>query len=141
VNRIVAFIAVSVLFVGVQFGFAGEPLILIVKQTGLNSYKVALGEQLFHDPGLSPDGSVSCASCHDLSSGGDDGLRHSLGINNQEGEINAPTVFNSALSFRQFWNGRAATVEDQVNGPLTNPKERGSSWSIVLAFLGADEGY
>lgn len=102
---------------------------------------VALGERLFHEVLLSSDGSVSCATCHDLASGGADGLRVSVGVGGSEGERNSPTVFNCALNFRQFWDGRAFTLEDQVDGPITNPKEMGSSWEVALAALRADSSY
>ena len=83
--------------------------------------KVALGRALFHEPLLSKDGSISCASCHDLQEGGDDGRRVSIGIEGKVGVINAPTVFNAGLNFKQFWDGRAKTLEAQVDGPIQSP--------------------
>lgn len=103
--------------------------------------RVALGERLFHDPGLSGDGSVSCASCHDLAQGGDDGRRVSIGIDGQLGQRNAPTVLNSGLNVRQFWDGRAATLEEQAGEPIENPVEMGSDWDTVLAHLERDATY
>jgi cytochrome c peroxidase len=76
-----------------------------------------------------------------LKNGGSDNRQHSIGINGAEGGINAPTVFNSGFNFVQFWDGRAATLEDQIDGPVTNPKEMGSSWTQVLGKLGQDEQY
>ncbi|MDR1853320.1 MAG: cytochrome-c peroxidase [Azoarcus sp.] len=96
------------------------------------SGKVALGEKLFNDPRLSADSSVACASCHVLSDGGDDGLRVSVGVDGASGDVNAPTVFNSVFNFRQFWDGRAATLSEQVSGPLTNPSEMASNWAIAV---------
>ena len=88
--------------------------------------KVALGERLFHDPRLSADDRVACASCHDLETkGGADGRSVSIGIQGAEGGRNAPTVLNAAFQSRLFWDGRAASLEEQALGPITNPLEMG----------------
>jgi cytochrome c peroxidase len=107
----------------------------------LDENKVNLGRMLFHDSRLSGNDTVSCANCHALNSGGVDNRVHSIGINGAEGGINAPTVFNSAFNFVQFWDGRAATLEDQIEGPLNNPSEMGSSWPQVLDKLAIDPFY
>lgn len=104
----------------------------------LNADQVALGRILFEDKRLSADDTVSCASCHTLRKYGVDGLAVSSGIHGQKGELNAPTVYNSAFNFRQFWDGRAATLEQQVDGPVGNPIEMGSNWRQVLAKLDVD---
>jgi cytochrome c peroxidase len=72
------------------------------------------------------------------SGGGTDRLVRSLGSHGAEGSINAPTVFNVGLNFRQFWDGRAATLEDQVDGPIHNAAEMGSSWPAIIATLSQD---
>ena len=100
--------------------------------------KLHLGQQLFADKRLSHNNQVACTSCHDLKQGGVDHLRVSVGINGALGEINAPTVFNSGFNFRQFWNGRANSLEDQIDGPTHNPKEMGSSWQEIVDKLSAD---
>ncbi|MEM9058532.1 MAG: cytochrome c peroxidase [Pseudomonadota bacterium] len=105
----------------------------------LDPARVALGARLFHDPRLSVDNSLACAGCHDIAAGGDDGLQFSKGIDGKQGNINAPTVLNAALGFRQFWNGRSRTLEEQAAGPVENPIEMGADWSVVTAKL-ADEG-
>lgn len=89
--------------------------------------KIRLGKKLFFDQRLSADGTLSCASCHELSErkGGGDGLPASVGINNQQGTRNAPTVLNAAFQKVLFWDGRAASLEDQAKGPLINPIEMG----------------
>nr|CRH06627.1 Cytochrome c551 peroxidase [Candidatus Magnetococcus massalia] len=102
---------------------------------------VELGRQLFHEPKLSLDESISCAHCHPLDRGGVDGLPVSSGVDGREGRINTPTVYNSALQFRQFWDGRAATLEEQVDGPLTNPVEMAANWPLVIQRLEADKAY
>lgn len=88
--------------------------------------KVALGRQLFNDVRLSVDDSLSCASCHDLAgAGGSDGRPVSLGVAGQAGGRNAPTVVNAAYQAVLFWDGRAASLEEQATGPLVNPIEMG----------------
>ena len=120
---------------------ANEPIRPIPDSTDTNPEKVALGRALFHDPRLSKDNSTACVSCHDLSSGGDDGLRVSVGIEGRQGEINAPTVFNVGLNFKQFWDGRAETLTDQVDGPVQSAVEMGSLWPEVVSKLHAHENY
>ncbi|MEP2530325.1 cytochrome c peroxidase [Shimia sp.] len=82
--------------------------------------KIALGKMLFHDKNLSLDRSVSCASCHILTDGGDDNAPTSTGYLGQTGDRNAPTVLNAAFLTRLFWDGRAASLELQAKGPFTN---------------------
>jgi cytochrome c peroxidase len=60
-------------------------------------------------------------------------------VGGKKGEVNAPTVYNTSLNFRQFWDGRARTLEEQVDGPLENPVEMASSWAQALAKLRADK--
>jgi len=117
------------------------PIKPIPDALALDPDKVRLGEALFHDTRLSRDFSVSCASCHDLEQGGADGRPRSRGVGGAEGEFNAPTVFNSAFNFRQFWDGRAADLREQVDGPLTRPAEMATSWDEVLARLADDAHY
>jgi cytochrome c peroxidase len=102
--------------------------------------KAALGEKLYHDKRLSGDDTLSCASCHDLAKGGTDNEVVSDGIRKQKGGINAPTTFNAALQFVQFWDGRAPTLEAQAGGPPMNPVEMGSGgWDEVVAKLNKDK--
>ncbi|EDY19305.1 Cytochrome-c peroxidase [Chthoniobacter flavus Ellin428] len=118
-----------------------EPIKPIPFQTNLDSRKVALGRMLFQESKLSHDNTVSCASCHDLSQAGTDHRVHSFGIHQTEGTINAPTVFNSAGNFKQFWDGRAATLEEQIDGPIQAPGEMGSTWDEVIGKLRATPVY
>ncbi len=87
--------------------------------------KIELGKKLFFDPRLSKTGTVSCNSCHNVMSGGEDGRANSFGVLGQLGNRSAPTVWNAAFMSVQFWDGRAATLEDQAKGPITNPTEMG----------------
>ncbi len=95
-----------------------------------------LGKKLYFDPVLSSDGSVSCASCHSPELGWTDQSAVSIGIGGQKGGVSAPPVFNSAYNLRQFWDGRAASLEDQAQGPPGNPIEmfdnQGHAWNKVV---------
>ena len=104
--------------------------------------KVELGKILYHDPRLSSTGTVSCASCHNTMLGGEDNRPNSMGVNGQTGGRSAPTVWNAAFNTVQFWDGRAASLEAQAAGPVTNPIEMGmKSWDDVVARLKTIEGY
>ena len=87
--------------------------------------KISLGKELFFDTRLSRDKTLSCASCHNLKEGGDDNLPTAIGFHNRANpfHLNAPTVLNSALAQKQFWNGRAKDVEEQAGGPIQAPFE------------------
>ncbi|HVI52062.1 MAG TPA: cytochrome-c peroxidase [Candidatus Sulfotelmatobacter sp.] len=114
---------------------SGEPIQPLSVPEGLDLRKVELGRRLFSDPILSADGSVSCASCHDLARGGSDHRARSIGIKGAEGTIRAPSVYNSGFNFVQFWDGRAVSLEVQAAGPITNPLEMGSQWPDLLKKL------
>ncbi len=102
--------------------------------------KIALlGKQLFFDPILSKDNTISCATCHHLESGGDDNLKFSFGINGQEGVINSPTIYNSVYNFRQFWDGRAKDLAEQAIGPIENPVEMGNDFDHLIKTLQASK--
>lgn len=119
-------------------GDSRQPILPLQPISGLNPERVALGGKLFHDKRLSADLSLACVSCHDLAQGGADGRQFSAGVGNALGSINAPTVFNSGYSFAQFWDGRAATLEEQAAGPIQNPVEMAATWPQVLARLEQD---
>lgn len=118
-----------------------SPIQPIIAQELLNPQVVALGQRLFHDPRLSSDNSVSCASCHDLNRGGVDNLSRSIGVNGQIGRNNSPTVFNVSLNISQFWDGRVVTLGDQVDGPVHDPTEMNSGWPDIIEKLSSDESY
>jgi cytochrome c peroxidase len=117
------------------------PISPVPRQLAVDPAKAALGRLLYNEKRLSRNGRVSCATCHDLATGGTDRRAVSRGIDNQIGRRNAPTVFNAALNFRQFWDGRAATLEEQAGMPILNPIEMGSTWPTVLDTLRNDPGY
>ena len=122
-------------------GGLGPQPIPLVNPFNPDSAKVALGEKLYHDVRLSGDDTVSCATCHGLDTGGVDGGVTSTGIGGQKGPINAPTVYNAAFNFAQFWDGRAADLKEQAGGPVLNPLEMGAQWEPVIEKLKADEAY
>jgi cytochrome c peroxidase len=97
--------------------------------------KAALGKHLFFDTILSKNNTVSCATCHNIMDGGDDGLPVSFGIEGKKGSLNSPTVLNAVFNFRQFWDGRAKNLKEQAAGPITNPVEMGNDFSILLGKL------
>lgn len=120
---------------------AAEPITPIPSSLRADSARAALGRRLFHDARLSGNGKVSCASCHNISNGGADNRARSQGIFGQLTDLNAPTVLNAALNFSQFWNGRAATLEQQVGMVVENPAEMGGRWPTVVSKVYADLAY
>ena len=122
--------------------FANEPIRPIADSIAVDVRKVVLGNLLYHDTRLSADNTVSCASCHGLDTGGVDNKQYSEGVGGQFGGVNAPTVYNAAYNFVQFWDGRAADLADQAKGPPTNPVEMGShSWDDIVARFEMDEEF
>lgn len=116
--------------------------LLIPPSNPLTIEKVELGRLLYFDPRLSADGTVSCATCHDPQKGWTDQAPVSTGIRGQMGTRNAPTVMNATTMVLQFWDGRAATLEEQALGPLVNPIEMGNrSHDEVVKRISAIAGY
>jgi cytochrome c peroxidase len=105
--------------------------------------KVALGKRLYYDTRLSGDGTLSCASCHDLyDKAGGDGRRTAQGIAGQVGGRNVPTVWNAAFQSVLFWDGRARSLEEQAAGPIMNPIEMGMPTAVEAAQrIAADPAY
>jgi cytochrome c peroxidase len=114
---------------------AEEPIKPIKPVQNINLGKVELGKKLYFDPRLSKSGFISCNSCHNLSMGGTDNLKTSIGHNWQQGPINAPTVLNSSLNLAQFWDGRAADLKAQAGGPIENPGEMAFSHTLAVSLL------
>lgn len=118
-----------------------DPIKPIPDEMKVDDKKVKLGKKLFFDPILSKDGTISCATCHDLQNGGDDGLKFSFGIGGQEGNINSPTVYNAVFNFRQFWDGRARDLKEQAIGPIENPVEMGHTMTAAVETLKQNKMY
>jgi len=127
---------------GVADRFSAEPVQPIPESLPVNAAQAELGRRLFFEKGLSEDGSMTCASCHGLGTGGVDNRVTADGIHHQTGPINVPTVYDSVFNMSQFWNGRAASLADQAAGPVMNPIEMGShDWAEVARKVGADPTY
>jgi len=130
-------------------GFAGPALagpfdLKPVPYPADNAYspiKAELGKKLYFDPRLSSDGSVSCASCHNPALGWSNDQPRGIGVKGQLGGRNSPTVINSAYNPQQFWDGRAASLEEQAKGPIGNPVEMGSSLDQAVKTLKGIPGY
>lgn len=99
--------------------------LLVPPENPVTPERVALGRKLYFDKRLSRDGTVACATCHDPAKGFSDGKAVSEGIGGQRGARNAPTVLNAVFNEFQFWDGRAASLEEQAKGPMINPVEMG----------------
>jgi cytochrome c peroxidase len=103
--------------------------------------KVELGRMLYYEPRISGNGTISCATCHNPALGWADGLAKGIGINGTKLGRSSPTVANAAYYELQFWDGRAASLEDQAKGPLENPNEMGGKGDRLVATLKAIPGY
>ena len=103
--------------------------------------KIELGRQLFFDTRLSSDNTISCASCHHPEDGYGRNTTFGVGVGGQKGGRNSPIAFNRILSSVQFWDGRAATLEDQAKGPIANPIEMANTHDAAVKTLKGIEGY
>jgi cytochrome c peroxidase len=119
----------------------GLPPVITPADNPPTAETIALGRRLYYDPVLSADKTVSCASCHNPKLGFSDGAPHSTGVGGKKGNRNAPTVWNSAYSTVQFWDGRAPSLEAQASGPMQNPIEMAHTLTGVEAVLNADPSY
>jgi cytochrome c peroxidase len=124
--------------VGLAAGAAG---IRIPEDNPLTRAKIELGRQLYFDPRLSADGSVSCADCHHPDDGYARATQFGVGIGGQTGGRNSPVSYNRILSGAQFWDGRAASLEEQAIGPIANPIEMGNTHDACVSTIGGIEGY
>ncbi len=133
--------AVDVAVAEVGKPLTAEPLKPLPELSDLNMDKVVLGRALYHDTMLSGDGTISCATCHEMSHGGAEPRKTSTGIRGQIGPINSPTVLNSSLNVSQFWDGRAKDLRAQAEGPVANPIEMGATWKGVVKRLRRNDEY
>jgi cytochrome c peroxidase len=125
-----ALLAISLLFgINIQCLAKFEPLPLkpppAPADNPATAAKTALGKQLFFDPRLSVDNTLSCESCHDVTGNGTDSRSVSVGVGGQQGTRSAPTIWNAVFISSMFWDGRAASLEEQAKGPILNPIEMG----------------
>ena len=122
-------------------GFQPLPAAMESGSNPITEAKIQLGRMLYYEKRLSKNGDVSCNSCHLLNKFGVDGDRFSTGHKGQKGGRNAPTVYNAAGHMAQFWDGRAADVEEQAKGPVLNPVEMAmpDAKSVVAVLKGIPE--
>ena len=125
----------------VEAVYRDEPIKPIREANVTNPKYVELGKKLYFDPRLSKSGFISCNSCHNLSMGGTDNLKTSIGHNWTKGPINSPTVLNSSLNLAQFWDGRAADLQEQAAGPIANPGEMAFTHALAVDMLRSIPGY
>jgi len=125
----------------IPFGLE-ETAVVIPANNPLTKEKIELGRILFFDKRLSADNTIACANCHMAKFAFTDGMPVSTGIRGQKGGRSAPVSFNRVFSSAQFWDGRAATLEDQSIGPFTNPIEHGfSKYDMMIAKMKKIPGY
>lgn len=120
---------------------AGAAKITGLDENPMTKAKIELGRQLYFDPRLSSDSTVSCASCHHPDEGWAKHTQFGVGIQGQEGGRNSPVSFNRIFSGPQFWDGRAATLEEQAVGPIANPIEMGNTHEVAVETVKKIEGY
>lgn len=124
--------------------------IVIPKDNPLTAAKIELGKQLYFDPRLSEDKTISCASCHDPKHGWSNGAAFATGIRGLQGGRSAPTIINAGYlnagsprfsKVPQFWDGRAENLEGQALGPIQNPIEMNMKMDLAIERLEQIEGY
>ncbi len=128
----------TLLFLNTLFADIITPL---PQKAEYDKIKAELGKKLFFDPILSIDNTVSCASCHILPGSGSDLTSYSKGVGGAIGGMNTPTVLNSMYNLSQFWDGRAADLQEQAGGPIVNPVEMASTKEHVLKVLNENKRY
>ncbi len=134
-------LAISNLHAADQKAPRGLPAVKSPADNPYSAEKVELGKQLYFDTRLSSDNTVSCASCHDPKKGWSNGDKTAVGVGGQRGGRSAPTVLNTAYQSFQFWDGRAATLEQQALGPIANPIEMNLPIEQALEKINAIKGY
>lgn len=134
-------LSIGVMITSVHVFAANEPIQPIKPVKPENAEMVELGKMLFFDPRLSKSGFISCNSCHNLSMGGTDNIKTSIGHKWQQGPINAPTVLNSSMNLAQFWDGRAKDLKEQAGGPIANPGEMASTHDMAVKVINSIPEY
>ncbi len=113
----------------------------VLEANPITKAKVELGRQLYFDTRLSVDNTISCASCHDPNMGWATLTQFGEGIEGLKGNRNSPTSYNRILSTTQFWDGRAASLEEQAVGPIANPVEMGNTHEVAVQTIRKIPGY
>jgi len=132
----------EVLDVALPLGLhVGQSQMVGLDENPLTLAKIELGRQLYFDGRLSSDGTISCASCHNPESGYAAHTQFGVGVDGQTGGRNSPVSYNRILSANQFWDGRAASLEEQAVGPIANPIEMSNTHEACVESLKNDEVY
>ncbi len=132
----------EVLDVSLPLGMAaGQTQMRGLEENPLTRAKIELGRQLYFDTRLSADNTVSCATCHHPDEGYARHTQFGIGVGNQEGGRNSPVSYNRILSDLQFWDGRAASLEEQAVGPIANPIEMANTHELCVTTLQRIPGY
>ncbi len=118
-----------------------EPIQPLPLRVDLDPAKVALGSELFHDIRLSSDGRFACVTCHRIDKNGADGLMQAVGKGGQLLSVNTLTIFNSSLNHRFFWDGRAKTLQEQIDYVVHNPREFDTTWPEIVKKIQQDDEY
>ncbi len=122
-TRAAGFVLLAAAIAQAQVPLGLDAYIPAPENNPLSIEKIALGRKLFFDKRLSRDGSIACASCHDPNLAFSDARPVALGIAGRKGTRRSPRIANRAYGKSFFWDGRAATLEEQVGGPIANPLE------------------
>lgn len=115
--------------------------IFIPDDNPITRAKIELGRQLYFDERLSADNTISCASCHDPGQAYGAETQFGIGVRGQQGGRNSPVAYNRIVSKAQFWDGRAASLEEQAVGPVANPIEMGHTHEACVALVATIPGY
>jgi len=135
------FILVIMLFFIACSANVTELITPIPQNIKYDKQKALLGKKLFSDPRLSRDNTISCASCHNLSTGGDDNKQFSTGIDGKVGNINSPTVFNTTFNLSQLWSGKAKNLKDQAYLSLFKSSVMDGNKTQIIEKLNQDAKY
>ncbi len=119
----------------------GFPMMTVPEDNPLTVEGVQLGRRLFYEPLLSGDNTISCAACHLQESNFSDPRRLSIGIDGLEGKRQSMPIINLGWGSQFFWDGRAASLEQQALGPVLDPLEMHEDWTTAVAELQATEDY
>lgn len=132
----------DVLTVSLPLGLSlGERQIAGLEENPLTRAKIELGRQIYFDGRISGDGTISCASCHHPDTGYAAATQFGVGVRGQTGNRNSPVSYNRILSGAQFWDGRAASLEEQAKGPIANPIEMSSTHEACVECIKGHPAY
>lgn len=115
-----------------------EPISPIPQKVEVDEARAHLGEILFFDTRLSANNTISCASCHQLDTGGDDNVAMGISLSADQHIRNTPSIFNALYNFRQNWDGSAKTLHQQIDMVVKNRHEFNNKWINIIVKLAMD---